>query len=738
MDEPERTPEPEELLAHAAWLRRLAASLLRDEAAADDVLQETWTAALEKPPRRPGALRAWLARVTRNRAARHRREERRRRGRERRAARPEAVRDPAAEALERAELQQRLIAHVLALEEPYRTAVLLRFFEGLEPAEIARRQEIPLTTFRSRLARALELLRGRLARDFEGEGRSFSAALAPLAGLEPVSPAAAGAGGGGLAAGLKGAMALAAAALIATALLGPERRTEVPPAAPHGPILGFTYAGENPQGFPEYRHDLTGLLFVRLPGGEVTIGGTEGEPEPEVIQWPRRQVILSPFLIAKRQVSLDDWERLLGPHNTYARVGSVQHEGWLERDDPVHLVSWVKCQEFCREAGLSLPSEAQWEHACRESHPAAPGEPNAFGLEGLHGWVRELCEDELREEPAPAAGAPERDPVAGLRYGSAPERKSFFAPRGPWRVVRYGCLCAAAGEGPPASERHVRDGRAIWFRHGRSPSWAEPGLSFRPVRNLRLDESRPLEEVERVLASGGEWEDVREVVTALSRAGDRRAVALIRRFLEEGEPAPLEAEAALAALRRLHPPSGLRAADQLLRSTRDLCVLAEAGLLLLEAGETARAQEALAEVLRLERRGSHELPAHTYLLAAASLIREGSELSRKLVEEVMADDPMTNLRPVVRARLARELEPAGSAAGLRWYRDVLKVKGTRLGRTTFSASVDVIFADEVLELLAPHEPLLADLRGRTASGSDERIAAVAAWLAAEVERVEAR
>ena len=66
----------EELLAHAEWLRRLARSLAADDGTADGLVQETWLAAVQRPPRTGGRSRAWLATVLRNFA--------RQRGRERR------------------------------------------------------------------------------------------------------------------------------------------------------------------------------------------------------------------------------------------------------------------------------------------------------------------------------------------------------------------------------------------------------------------------------------------------------------------------------------------------------------------------------------------------------------------------------------------------------------------------------------------------------------------------------
>src|SRR5947209_7897320 len=57
---------PEGLLEHAAWLRRLAASLVGDRALAEDAVQDTWDAAIRRPPHHDRPLRPWLSRVLRN------------------------------------------------------------------------------------------------------------------------------------------------------------------------------------------------------------------------------------------------------------------------------------------------------------------------------------------------------------------------------------------------------------------------------------------------------------------------------------------------------------------------------------------------------------------------------------------------------------------------------------------------------------------------------------------------
>jgi DNA-directed RNA polymerase specialized sigma24 family protein len=86
---PERTTiPPQSLLAHLEWVRGRAAELVHGAADADDVAQETWRRALERPPRHPGNLRHGPALVTRNVARQFGRGERTRRAHEECAAAP--------------------------------------------------------------------------------------------------------------------------------------------------------------------------------------------------------------------------------------------------------------------------------------------------------------------------------------------------------------------------------------------------------------------------------------------------------------------------------------------------------------------------------------------------------------------------------------------------------------------------------------------------------------------------
>ncbi len=172
-------PTGDELQRHARWIRRLSGALLRDEGAAEDLVQEAWCAALTRPPEK-GHLRPWLRKVAHNFARQHHRGNARRAAREAVARAPAEPEAPDAFA-ERLEAEQRLTRALTGLAEPFRSTLMLRYYEDLEPAEIAARLRIPGGTVRWRLMRGLALLRERLDESHGGDRRAWSLALVPLA-----------------------------------------------------------------------------------------------------------------------------------------------------------------------------------------------------------------------------------------------------------------------------------------------------------------------------------------------------------------------------------------------------------------------------------------------------------------------------------------------------------------------------------------------------------------------------
>ena len=151
-------PSPDELLRYAAWTRRLARSLVANDALADDIAQETWLSALRRPPDTSERLEPWLRTVVRHHAFNRARENNRREAREKQIEPVEAA-ESSEELLARLESHKVLVDTVTRLAEPYRQMILLRYFEGLSSTEIGSREGLPPGTVRGRLKTALELLR---------------------------------------------------------------------------------------------------------------------------------------------------------------------------------------------------------------------------------------------------------------------------------------------------------------------------------------------------------------------------------------------------------------------------------------------------------------------------------------------------------------------------------------------------------------------------------------------------
>ena len=149
-------------------------------------------------------------------------------------------------------------------------------------------------------------------------------------------------------------------------------------------------------------------MFVSLPGGTFAMGSPEDEEGRYDVEGPVHDVTLSPFLIAKYEVSQAEWTRVMKENPST----------FLGDDLPVENVSQEECRKFCVATGLALPPEAQWEYACRAgtsgpyggtgapdamgwygknsgrvTHPVGEKRANDFGLYDMHGNVLEWCED---------------------------------------------------------------------------------------------------------------------------------------------------------------------------------------------------------------------------------------------------------------------------------------------------------------------------------------------------------
>jgi RNA polymerase sigma factor (sigma-70 family) len=214
------TARIEDLLVHADWLRRLAAHLVQENDA-EDLVQDTLAAAIHAAPDTDRPIKPWLGTVLRNLVrTRWRSEKVQQRNQAGLRAAATTTASPE-ELLERAQLQRKLAEAVIELDEPYRSAILLRYYESRSSADVARELGLPAGTVRWRLSEGIERLRRRLDERHGGNRKTWTVLLAPAAteiGARPAPPALVTQGPLWMALGTKAKLGLSTAVLLVVVL----------------------------------------------------------------------------------------------------------------------------------------------------------------------------------------------------------------------------------------------------------------------------------------------------------------------------------------------------------------------------------------------------------------------------------------------------------------------------------------------------------------------------------------
>lgn len=161
-----------------AWLEHLARRMVRDRDEADDVVQDSYVAAIQSPPPADRPTRGWLGRVATN-VVRARYRSGSRRTRREQAADVPSPPPGSFELLHKKQAAALLSRALDELAEPYRTAVRLRFYAEQSVAQIARAQGVPVGTAGWRVSEGVKRLRSQLDRDAGGDARPWLMALCP-------------------------------------------------------------------------------------------------------------------------------------------------------------------------------------------------------------------------------------------------------------------------------------------------------------------------------------------------------------------------------------------------------------------------------------------------------------------------------------------------------------------------------------------------------------------------------
>ncbi len=255
----DHTALTDQIMAQQGFLRRLALGLVRDEATAEDLVQDTFALALRRPEEGPPP-RAWLVRVVQRLAQSRYRSEGRRSAREQRVAREEQIPSHAQAIDRRIDLHATLAQQLRALPAQQARALVMRYGEDLTPKQIAIELQVPLPTVKARLRRGLQQLRLRMDTQHGGKREAWALALlSPTDASQHVLPLEPVAMGGAAGVGmptLLGLIAMGVTVALLGRLLMPGSHSTPPSAAttPHqmeSPIATLSESGmESPAASP--------------------------------------------------------------------------------------------------------------------------------------------------------------------------------------------------------------------------------------------------------------------------------------------------------------------------------------------------------------------------------------------------------------------------------------------------------------------------------------------------------
>ena len=207
------------------------------------------------------------------------------------------------------------------------------------------------------------------------------------------------------------------------------------------------------------------LEMVRIPGGKFLMGAAKGEEGASEDEYPQHEVTVPEFWMGKFAVTQAQWAAVAAMEKVERDLKKYP-ASFKGAKRPVEQVSWEEAVEFCKRLSrrskweYTLPSEAQWEYACR-ARTTTPfhfgptittdlanygGEKttvdvgnfpaNGFGLHDMHGNVWEWCLDGWHDNYKGA-------PTDGSSWESSSDQKVLRG--GSWDVNPFDCRAANRG-----------------------------------------------------------------------------------------------------------------------------------------------------------------------------------------------------------------------------------------------------------------------------------------------------
>ena len=198
------------------------------------------------------------------------------------------------------------------------------------------------------------------------------------------------------------------------------------------------------------------LEMMLIPAGKFIMGSPEMEKDRGLIETQHEATIGRPFYMGMYEVTQEQYEQVMGKNRSLFKAAQ----------NPADSVPWDAADEYCRRlSGITrqtvrLPTEAEWEYACRAGtttrfntgdgdgdldragwwqenswnrpHPVGGKEANAWGLYDMHGNVREWCQDWYAEYQKEAAADP-----FGPAHGTSKVLRGGW-----WGTYRWECRSA--------------------------------------------------------------------------------------------------------------------------------------------------------------------------------------------------------------------------------------------------------------------------------------------------------